>query len=117
MEEGIAKHSVAVIGGATAGSEVARRLAERGILVAVFEQNARPYGKIEDGLPRWHRRLRDKEYESVHQKLSHSLIHYVPNTKIGRDVDFKTLVGSWGFTCVVLANGPLRTARFNSQDT
>ncbi len=47
-------HCVAVIGGATAGAEVANRLAERNVLVVVFEQNPRPYGKIEDGLPRWH---------------------------------------------------------------
>ena len=41
---------VAVIGGATAGAEVAGRLAERGAIVVVFEMNQRPYGKIEDGL-------------------------------------------------------------------
>ncbi|MHA7839703.1 MAG: NAD-binding protein, partial [bacterium] len=43
-------HQVAVIGGATAGAEVASRLADRGVSVTVFEQNIRPYGKIEDGL-------------------------------------------------------------------
>ena len=46
------RHAVAVIGGATAGAEMAGRLAEQGVAVAVFEQNPRPYGKIEDGLPR-----------------------------------------------------------------
>ena len=32
-------HIVAVIGGATAGAEIAARLAERGSTVVVFEQN------------------------------------------------------------------------------
>ena len=31
----------------------------------MFEQNRRPYGKIEDGLPRWHVALREKEYETI----------------------------------------------------
>ena len=47
------RHVIAVVGAATAGSEIARILADRGALVIVFEQNPRPYGKIEDGLPRW----------------------------------------------------------------
>ena len=51
---------------------MAARLADRGALVAVFEQNPRPYGKIEDGLPRWHVNLRKKEYQTICQKLSRS---------------------------------------------
>ena len=43
-------HCVAVIGGATAGAEVAGRLAAQGAEVVVFDQNPRPYGKVEDGL-------------------------------------------------------------------
>ena len=39
-------HVVAVIGGAVAGSEAAANLAKRGVLIVVFEQNIRPYGKI-----------------------------------------------------------------------
>src|ERR1019366_1767905 len=58
-----ARHLVAVVGAATAGSEIARILADRGALVIVFEQNLRPYGKIEDGLPRWHVKQRKDEYE------------------------------------------------------
>jgi NADPH-dependent glutamate synthase beta subunit-like oxidoreductase len=99
---------VAVIGGATAGAEVAGRLAERGAVVVVFEMNPRPYGKIEDGLPRWHVALREKEYENVRSKLEHPNVHFVPDTKIGRDIDFKELVSEWGFTSVVLANGAWR---------
>ena len=98
-------HCVAVIGGATAGAEIARRLADRNILVAVFEQNPRPYGKIEDGLPRWHERLRDKEYAVIREKLSHPGVRFIPQTKIGRDIAFEELVDEWGFSCVVLASG------------
>ncbi|MGE4649444.1 MAG: hypothetical protein AAEJ53_01020 [Myxococcota bacterium] len=98
-------HFVAVIGGAVAGAEVASCLAERGIDVAVFEQNPRPYGKIEDGLPRWHVALRDKEYQSVGERLSRKGVHFVPNTEIGRDIPFRALVEEWGFSGVVLACG------------
>jgi ferredoxin/flavodoxin---NADP+ reductase len=101
-------HAVAVIGGATAGAEVAARLAERGVEVTVFDMNPRPYGKIEDGLPRWHRALRKKEYESISGRLSKPNVHFVPLTKIGRDVSFRELAESWGFSAVVLACGAWR---------
>ncbi|MFP8875722.1 MAG: hypothetical protein VCB99_02165, partial [Myxococcota bacterium] len=99
---------MAVIGGAVAGAEVASCLAERGIDVAVFEQNPRPYGKIEDGLPRWHVALRDKEYKSVGERLSRKGVHFVPNTEIGRDIPFRAVVEEWGFSGVVLACGAWR---------
>lgn len=101
-------HSVAIVGGAVSGAEVAGRLADRGVNVAVFEQNPRPFGKIEDGLPRWHHKLRDKEYLSVSDKLSHPNIQFVPNTVIGKDIDFAALCNDWGFSAVVLANGAWR---------
>jgi NADPH-dependent glutamate synthase beta subunit-like oxidoreductase len=97
-----------VIGGAVAGAEVAGALAVRGIEVAVFEQNRRPYGKIEDGLPRWHVALREKEYETIGSKLSLPNVSFVPNTEIGRDIGFRELTDDWGFTGVVLANGAWR---------
>ena len=99
---------MAVVGGATAGAEIASRLAERGIAVAVFDQNHRPYGKIEDGLPRWHVGLRRKEYANIDSKLSSEGVHFVPDTKIGEDVGFAELVNEWGFSAVVLANGAWR---------
>jgi NADPH-dependent glutamate synthase beta subunit-like oxidoreductase len=102
------KQCVAVIGAATAGAEVASRLAQRGILVVVFDQNPRPFGKIEDGLPRWHAGLRRKEYGNITEKLSHPLVRFVPNTRVGADVDFEELVEGWGFAAVVLANGAWR---------
>jgi len=100
--------AVAVVGGATAGAEVAGRLAEQGARVVVFEQNPRPYGKIEDGLPRWHVELRRKEYRTIDAKLAHPNVAFVPNTRIGRDVDFAELARGWGFHGVVLANGAWR---------
>ena len=106
--EPLAGRAIAVIGGATAGAEVAHRLAEAGALVAVFEQNPRPYGKIEDGLPRWHHELRRKEYRTIDSKLSHPRVHFVPNTRIGRDIEFEDLARRWGFHAVILANGAWR---------
>ncbi len=83
-------------------------LADRGVVAVVFEQNPRPYGKIEDGLPRWHVKLRRKEYETINDKLSRPDVHFVPCTKIGRDLDFPTLVSEWGFSAVLLAHGAWR---------
>jgi NADPH-dependent glutamate synthase beta subunit-like oxidoreductase len=101
-------HFVAVIGGAVAGAEVAGTLARAGVEVAVFEQNPRPYGKIEDGLPRWHVALRRKEYDTIGANLALPKVHYVPRTVIGRDVPFRALTGEWGFSAVVLACGAWR---------
>ena len=100
--------AVAVIGGATAGAEAADIFAKQGILTVVFEQNARPYGKVEDGLPRWHVGLRAKEYATIDQKLGQPLVQFVPNTKVGRDVSLRELCEAWGFHSVVLANGAWR---------
>ncbi len=102
------KHVIAVVGGATAGAEAAGMLARRGITVVVFEQNRRPYGKIEDGLPRWHEKLRLKEYEAINANLDDPRVHFVPLTRIGRDLDFPELANQWGFSAVLLANGAWR---------
>ncbi len=101
-------HCIAVIGGAVAGAEVAGKLAEAGCEIVVFEQNARPYGKIEDGLPRWHKALREKEYAAIGERLTQPGVHFVPLTRIGEHIDFRKLVNDWGFTGVVLANGAWR---------
>ena len=68
------RHVVAVVGAATAGSEIAHILAQRDALVVVIEQNPRPYGKIEDGLPRWHVKQRKDEYEEINQRLDSIMI-------------------------------------------
>ena len=102
------QYAIAVIGGATAGAEAADIFAKQGILTVVFEQNPRPYGKVEDGLPRWHVGLRAKEYATIDAKLSQAHVHFVPGTKVGRDVGLRELAETWGFHSVVLANGAWR---------
>jgi len=99
---------VAIVGGATAGAEAAARLARAGALCVVFEQNDRPYGKVEDGLPMWHVALRRKEYDQIDEKLAHEAVHFVPRTGIGRDIGFAELLEEWGFDLVILAHGAWR---------
>jgi NADPH-dependent glutamate synthase beta subunit-like oxidoreductase len=106
------RHVVAVVGAATAGSEIAHILAERDALVIVFEQNPRPYGKIEDGLPRWHVKQRKDEYEEINRRLDHPNINYVPLTRMGRDLDFTELHERWGLSAVVLTHGAWRDRPF-----
>src|SRR5579863_10767139 len=99
------RHVVAVVGAATSGSEIAHILAERDALVIVFEQNPRPYGKIEDGLPRWHVKQRKDEYEEINRRLDHPNIEYVPLTRLGIDISFEELRTAWGLSAIVLAHG------------
>jgi ferredoxin/flavodoxin---NADP+ reductase len=103
---------MAVIGAATAGSEIARILAERGATVIVFEQNPRPYGKIEDGLPRWHSKQRRDEYVEIDKRLDNPNIHYVPNTRLGKDISFEELRTGWGLSGIVLTHGAWRDRPF-----
>ena len=99
------KPVVAIIGGAVAGSEAAAACAARGAIPIVFEQGERPYGKIEDGLPRWHVKLRDKEYKKIDENLGKDDVIFVPSTKIGTDLSWQELYGDVGFSAIVLANG------------
>ncbi len=101
-------HVLGIIGGAVAGSEAARLAAERGALAIVFEMGERPYGKIEDGLPKWHEKLRNREYAKIDANLDHPNVLYVPLTQLGRDVSFETLTEELGLSAVVLANGAWR---------
>ena len=91
---------------------MADKLASEGALCVVFEQNDRPYGKVEDGLPRWHAALRRKEYDLIDTKLAREGVHFVPRTAIGRDVAFEDLLRSWEFDLIVLANGAWRDRPF-----
>lgn len=102
------RHVVAVIGGAVSGAQVAQRLAEGGAHVYVFEQNHRPFGKIEDGLPKWHSVLRKKEYERIKRSLSTEGVGFIPKTRIGKDIPFEAIVEDWGFSAIVLAVGAWR---------
>ena len=76
--------------------------------VAVIEQNKRPYGKIEDGLPRWHVEQRKQEYGRIDARLKKPGVYFVPSTKLGRDLDFDDFCRNWGFSAVILANGAWR---------
>ncbi len=106
------RHVIAVIGGATAGSEIAHILARRGALVIVFEQNARPYGKIEDGLPRWHAKQRKDEYAEINRRLHHPNVEFVPLTRLDARFSFEELRTGWGLSAIVLANGAWRDRPF-----
>src|ERR1700693_5566452 len=101
-------HFVAVVGGAIAGSIAAEILADNGIHVVVIEQNKKPYGKIEDGLPRWHLEQRKQEYSRIDARLRKPGVFFLPCTKLGRDLDFQDLCDNWGFSAVILANGAWR---------
>lgn len=101
------RHAVAVIGAACSGAEAAETFSQAGVFTVVFDQNARPFGKIEDGLPRWHANQRSQEYVRIADKLKKPLVAYVPKTTIGRDVSLADL-HAWGFSAVVLACGAWR---------
>ena len=103
-----ARHVVVIVGGAVAGSEAAALCAERGILSVVIEQNDRPFGKIEDGLPRWHDKLRRKEYEHIGKNLARPGVIFVPRTRLGSDVTLAQLTERWGANAVLLASGAWR---------
>ncbi|MCA9735813.1 MAG: FAD-dependent oxidoreductase [Deferribacteres bacterium] len=102
------EHIVAIFGGAVAGAEAAEHLSRLGIKTVVFEQNPLPFGKIEDGLPFWHIKLRDKEEEKIIEKLNHPNVHFVPSTRLGNDVQFNDLVEKWNFSAILLATGAWR---------
>ncbi|MGB5268637.1 MAG: hypothetical protein WBN30_18745, partial [Polyangiales bacterium] len=105
------KPVVAIIGGAVAGSEAAAACAARGAIPVVFEQGVRPYGKIEDGLPRWHEKLRDKEYAKIDENLGSDAVIFVPKTEIGSVLPWNQLYRELAFSAVVLANGAWRDRR------
>jgi len=105
MEEN--QKTIIVIGGAVAGSEAASQFAQKGFYTVVIEKNALPYGKIEDGLPKWHVKLRNREINRINEKLSHPLVNYVPNTELGKDFSIEE-INNWNVDAIVLANGAWR---------
>lgn len=104
----MSSQTVAVIGGACAGSEIAAHLQELGMQVVVFDQNPLPYGKIEDGLPRWHHKLQMKEMHRIDEKLDRPGVSFVPQTRLGEDIQVDEMISQWGFSFVVMANGAWR---------
>lgn len=98
-------HTIAIIGGSISGSEAAYLLATNDFKIVVFEMNALPYGKIEDGLPNWHINLRNRQMKAIDANLSHPNITVVPMIKVGTDFSFEDLLNEWKFSAVILANG------------
>ncbi len=97
-------HFIAIFGGAVAGAEAAFQLSKRGFRIVVFDQAPLPFGKIEDGLPKWHYKLRDKEEANINEKIDQENIVFVPGVKLGRDLSFEDVL-SWGFSAIILATG------------
>ena len=108
MDSSQSRHVVAIIGGAVAGSEAAAVCAERGAIAIVIEQGDRPFGKIEDGLPRWHDKLRRKEYQQITANLARPGVWFVPRTELGADVSLAELIHDWKLSAVLLASGAWR---------
>ena len=102
------RHVVVIVGGAVAGSEAAAVVAEHGGLAVVLERGERPYGKIEDGLPRWHEKLRDKEYARIDDNLGKEGVELFAGVGLGADVMLPDIVGPWGASACLLASGAWR---------
>ena len=102
---------VLIIGGAVSGSTAAKKLTENGIRCIIVDQNRLPYGKIEDGLPRWHDKQRINEYSKIDEVMGHDLVDFVPSTKIGRDISFED-VYSMNWSCIYFANGAWKDRNF-----
>lgn len=100
-------HFIAIFGGAVAGAEAAFQLSKRGFRIVIFDQALLPFGKIEDGLPKWHAKLRDKEEANISRKINQPNIRFVPGVRLGRDLDFEDVL-NWGFSAIILATGAWR---------
>ena len=102
---------VAIVGGAVAGSEAVYQFTERSVRCVVIEQNDLPYGKIEDGLPKWHAKQRKKEMAQIDTRIGHELVEFLPNTQIGKDLTVEELL-TMGFSAVLMANGAWKDRTF-----
>ena len=102
---------VLIIGGAVSGSTAVKKLTDEGIRCIVVEQNRMPYGKIEDGLPRWHEKQRINEYFKIDDIISNELVDFVPLTRIGKDVSFEEIY-NMGWSCIYFANGAWKDRSF-----
>ena len=102
---------VLIIGGAVSGSTAVKKLTDEGIRCVVVEQNRMPYGKIEDGLPRWHEKQRINEYFKIDDIISNDLVDFVPLTRIGEDISFEEIY-NMGWSCIYFANGAWKDRSF-----
>ena len=107
------KHLVAIVGGAVSGSVAASSLIDKGHTVVVIEQNSRPFGKIEDGLPKWHKKQREQEYAKINDRINHPNIFYDPKTKLGKDISFDDLSNNLNFSAIILAIGASKDRPIN----
>jgi NADPH-dependent glutamate synthase beta subunit-like oxidoreductase len=48
------------------------------------------------------------EYANIDKRLDKPNVHFVPRTKLGRDLDFDELARGWGLSALLLANGAWR---------
>lgn len=103
--------AVLIIGGAVSGSTAAQKLTAEGVRCVVIDQNHMPYGKIEDGLPRWHDKQRTKEYLKIDDIMSHELVDFVPLTRLGEDLNFKDIY-QIDWSCIYFANGAWKDRSF-----
>jgi NADPH-dependent glutamate synthase beta subunit-like oxidoreductase len=53
------------------------------------------------------------EYEKIDARLSRPNVHFVPKTRLGRDVSFAELSQEWGISALLLANGAWRDRRLD----
>ena len=83
--------AVLIIGGAVSGSTAAQKLTAEGVRCVIIDQNHMPYGKIEDGLPRWHDKQRTKEYSKIDDIMCHELVDFVPLTRLGKDISLSLI--------------------------
>ena len=102
---------VLIIGGAVSGSTAVKKLTDEGIRCVVVEQNRMPYGKIEDGLPRWHEKQRISEYFKIDDIISNDLVDFVPLTRIGEDISYEEIY-NMGWSCIYFANGAWKDRSF-----
>ncbi len=109
------RHVVAIIGASVAGAEAARVLADAGVSVVVIEQHARPYGRIDDGLPRWHVDQRRREARKIDERLDRPGVELVPCTALGKDFAVPQLL-AWGASGVLLATGARRDRKLPVKD-
>jgi ferredoxin--NADP+ reductase len=100
-------HFVAIFGGGVAGVEAAYQLSKNGIYVALFEQNPLPYGKIEEGLPKWHVKLRNQEERKIDEKLQQPGVYFVPKIRLDETFSLREVM-NWDFSAVLLAVGAWR---------
>ncbi|MFH2102077.1 MAG: FAD-dependent oxidoreductase [Chloroflexota bacterium] len=100
------KNLVAVVGAGPAGLFAARKLAEAGVLVALFNRDIQPGGLAEYGIYPAKLKMKEGLRKQFKQILSHPQIQYFGNVKVccGGSILLSDLLTS-GFQAVVIATG------------